>query len=240
MTMDLSRMATGAVGAASLVLLLGLRPAEAGQVRAAVPATGDQAQLQAPAAALSAGNQAQPQAAPAGRSAGDQAQPQGTSTAQPATDHAQAPATAAPALRLQPLAGNPIDLTASDLQRLPRQTLRVAYPTAAADHQTSQEELSGFPLRALLDRLGLPSGHDVHGDALRLYVVAEGADGYRAVLALAELDASFTDNIVLVADRRGGQPLSANEGPLRLIVPTDKRPARWVRQLVRIYVGKAP
>lgn len=151
-------------------------------------------------------------------------------------------APAAPTLRLQPLTGSPVDLTATDLQRLPRQTLRVAYPAAAGpDHQaTSQEELSGFPLRAVLDRLGLPSGHDVHGDALRLYVVAEGADGYRAVLALAELDASFTDDVVLVADRRGGQPLSANEGPLRLIVPTDKRPARWVRQLVRIYVGKAP
>jgi DMSO/TMAO reductase YedYZ molybdopterin-dependent catalytic subunit len=149
------------------------------------------------------------------------------------------PAGAAPALRLVPLTGAALVLGASDLERLPRQTVRVAYP-AGTNHQTSQAEISGFPLRALLDRLGVPAGHDIRGDALQLYVVAEGADGYRAVLALAELDPSFRDSPVLVADRRDGQPLAGTEGPLRLIVVSDKRPARWVRQVVRISVHRAP
>ncbi|HVT18073.1 MAG TPA: molybdopterin-dependent oxidoreductase [Thermoanaerobaculia bacterium] len=149
------------------------------------------------------------------------------------------PAGAAPTLRLVPLTGVALVLGTSDLERLPRQTVRVAYP-AGTNHQTSLAEISGFPLRALLDRLGVPAGHDIRGDALQLYVVAEGVDGYRAVLALAELDPTFSDSPVLVADRRDGQPLAGTEGPLRLIVVGDKRPARWVRQLVRIGVHRAP
>lgn len=145
-------------------------------------------------------------------------------------------------LRLVPLSGPPLELGAVDLEKMPHQTLRVSYP-AGPEHRMSQAEMSGVPLRALLDRMGVPAGHDIRGEALRLYVVAEGADGYRAVLALAELDpdlAGQAGQIVLVADRRGGQALDAAEGPLRLVVPMDKRPARWVRQLVRITVLRAP
>jgi hypothetical protein len=31
-----------------------------------------------------------------------------------------------------------------------------------------------------------------------------------------------------------GKPLSAEQGPLKLVVPTDKDPSRSVRQLVRL------
>ncbi len=148
---------------------------------------------------------------------------------------------AAVSLRLVPLSGAALELTAADLARMPRQTLKTAAPAGGAGHAESGQPaaLEGVPLRALLDRLGVPAGHDLHGDALQLYVVAEGADGYRVVLAVPELDASFTDSVVLVADRKNGRPLDAVEGPLRLVVPTDKRPARWVRQLVRISVRRA-
>ena len=37
-----------------------------------------------------------------------------------------------------------------------------------------------------------------------------------------------------------GQPLPVDDGPLRLVVPSDKRPARWVRQVVRIVVSDVP
>ena len=37
-------------------------------------------------------------------------------------------------------------------------------------------------------------------------------------------------SVVLLADHRDGQPLSTAEGPLRLVVPDEKRHARWVRQ----------
>ncbi len=141
-------------------------------------------------------------------------------------------------LRLVPVSGPALSLGAAELERLPRRTVQASY-RMGAQHQMVKAELSGFSLHDVLHLLGLPEGEALRGEALRLYVVAEGADGYRVVYALAELDAGFTDNSVLVADRRDGKPLDATEGPLRLVAPAEKRPARWVRQLVRITVQQA-
>ena len=51
----------------------------------------------------------------------------------------------------------------------------------------------------------------------------------------------MTDKVVLLADRKDGKPLLGGEGPYRLVVPDDKRPLRWVKQVARISVrGGAP
>jgi hypothetical protein len=41
---------------------------------------------------------------------------------------------------------------------------------------------------------------------------------------------------VIVADQRDGKPLSAQQGPIRLVVTSDKRPARSVRMVERLHV----
>ncbi|MGA8029922.1 MAG: hypothetical protein WB992_22490 [Bryobacteraceae bacterium] len=56
-------------------------------------------------------------------------------------------------------------------------------------------------------------------------------DGYEVVYALAEFDPTVTDSGIIVADKREGQPLGANEGPLRIIAPHDKRAARSLKLL---------
>ena len=71
------------------------------------------------------------------------------------------------------------------------------------------------------------------------YVLAEGADSYRVSFSLAELDPGLQDSQVIVADTMNGQPLGDKVGPLRLVVPQDKRPARWVRMLRSIKVVNA-
>jgi hypothetical protein len=43
----------------------------------------------------------------------------------------------------------------------------------------------------------------------------------------------------LLADRRDQQPLSSREGPLRFIVPGEKRQARWVRQVTAVTIRRA-
>jgi len=68
------------------------------------------------------------------------------------------------------------------------------------------------------------------------YVVAEGTDGYRVVFAMAELDSDFMSSGILVADTLNGSPIDLKRGPLRLIAPHDKRPARWVLMLKSITV----
>jgi hypothetical protein len=38
---------------------------------------------------------------------------------------------------------------------------------------------------------------------------------------------------------RDGKPLSETEGPLRIVVPHDKRQARWVRQVTSLTICQA-
>jgi hypothetical protein len=56
------------------------------------------------------------------------------------------------------------------------------------------------------------------------------------VFALPELDPGFTDRVILLADKGDGHPLDGKEGPFRIIVPGEKRMARWVRQVTILRV----
>jgi DMSO/TMAO reductase YedYZ molybdopterin-dependent catalytic subunit len=140
----------------------------------------------------------------------------------------------APASVILKIGGNvstPLELTAADLKNMPRKTLTVTNP-----HEKKSETYEGVLLQTLLAKAGVPQGHDMRGPAMATYLLAEASDGYRVVFSLAELDADFTDAQVLVADTLDGAPLGGNLGPLRLVVPQDKRPARWVRMLKSLTV----
>lgn len=47
----------------------------------------------------------------------------------------------------------------------------------------------------------------------------------------------FKDGPILVADKKDGKALATEEGPLRIVVPGEKRQARWTRQLVALKLG---
>jgi len=111
--------------------------------------------------------------------------------------------------------------------------------TVHNEHSKADETYSGVRLADLLAKLNAPLGHDLRGNALAAYVSATGSDGYVAVLALAEVDTAFHPGDVIVADTMNGQPLDAKSGPFKLVVSEDKRPARWVRNLVSIQLRQA-
>jgi len=110
---------------------------------------------------------------------------------------------------------------------------------SAKDHGGVEHSYEGVTLQALLLQAGVPQGDTLRGKSMTLVVVAEGTDGYRAAFSVAELDGDFAGAQVLVADTVDGKPLAAGEGPLRLVVPGDKRPARAVRMLKSITVVNA-
>jgi DMSO/TMAO reductase YedYZ molybdopterin-dependent catalytic subunit len=128
---------------------------------------------------------------------------------------------------------SPLELTAERFKQMPRVTV-----TAKA-HDGKESRYDGVAVIEILRKAGLPLGKELRGKAMALYLVVEAADGYRAVFALPEIDPEFNDRVVLLADRRDGEPLSAREGPLQIIVPGEKRHARWVRQVTALGVGKA-
>lgn len=65
-----------------------------------------------------------------------------------------------------------------------------------------------------------------HGD-LALAVEVEGADGYAATFGAGDLDDGLGHPVWAALDWNDG-PLKPEDGPVRLIVPGDTKPARWV------------
>jgi DMSO/TMAO reductase YedYZ molybdopterin-dependent catalytic subunit len=153
--------------------------------------------------------------------------------AQAAAPPAATPQSADVALEIKGDVDKPMSLSLADLRALPRQTI-----TVMNEHEKRDETYEGVPLAEILKRAGVPQGANLRGPALAIYVRAEGADGYSVVFALAELDSTIQDSGVIVADTLDGQPIPDKLGPLRLVAPRDKRPARWVRMLRTITIVK--
>jgi DMSO/TMAO reductase YedYZ molybdopterin-dependent catalytic subunit len=120
-------------------------------------------------------------------------------------------------------------LTADDLAKMPRATVR----SGSSGSETVYE---GVWLHEVLKKAGVPQGDDLRGKALASYVLAEAQDGYQVVFSLGELDPAFIDNQILLADTENGKPLAGSQGRFRLVVPKDKPGARSVRMLTRLEV----
>ncbi len=118
--------------------------------------------------------------------------------------------------------------TPATLAALPHKSI-----TVYNEHAKVNQTYSGVPLIDLLTPLGVTA--KPHGKDFRLYIVAEGSDGYQVVYSIGEVTPDVHDGTVLVADTVDGKSLG-NNGLLQLVATGEKRPARWVRNLVGIRV----
>ena len=145
-----------------------------------------------------------------------------------------------PALRIVGVSGRdgapapPIALTLADLLAMPRVKLQ------AKTQDGKEHTFEGVAVPELLKQAAAPQGANLRGPLLSRYILVTAHDGYRALFSLPELDPAFSDSRALVADRMDGQPLSAHDGPLRLVLPNEKRESRWVRMVERIEMASAP
>ncbi|MGD0631125.1 MAG: hypothetical protein ABR987_17490 [Terracidiphilus sp.] len=121
--------------------------------------------------------------------------------------------------------------TAATLAVLPHKTI-----TLYNEHAKANQTYSGVELMDLLKPLGVPD--KPHGKEFRLYLVAEGSDGYQVVYSVGEVTPDVHDGTTMVADAMDGKPIGA-AGPLQLVTTGEKRPARWVHNLVAIRVRTA-
>ncbi len=128
-------------------------------------------------------------------------------------------------------AGKTISFSAGDLSALPHQEV-----TAFDFHEKLNHVYSGVPVRDLLEKAGVQLGEKLRGKNLRLVVIAHCSDHYDIVFALAEFDDAFNSRTILLVDSADGKPLPNGQGPLRLVVPGDKRPARWARMVSSLEV----
>jgi DMSO/TMAO reductase YedYZ molybdopterin-dependent catalytic subunit len=126
----------------------------------------------------------------------------------------------------------PLTLSKADLAQMPRTSVTVK----AEGEEGTDTTYEGVLLYDILKQAGAPLDKQLMGKALASYVLAEARDGYQVVYTLTEIDPSFTNNKIIVADTVNGKPLFDYQGPFRLVVPGEKKGARSIRMLEKITV----
>jgi DMSO/TMAO reductase YedYZ molybdopterin-dependent catalytic subunit len=92
----------------------------------------------------------------------------------------------------------------------------------------------GVAVWDLLDSAGIVLNPEIHEDLLRRVVVARSTDGCAAVIAGGEFDPRFMAGNVIVATRIEGEPLPADGGSFRLVVPYDKAIGRALKSVTSL------
>jgi hypothetical protein len=129
-------------------------------------------------------------------------------------------------LTIQTETGKQTVLTRSDIEALPRTNVT----TSASD------TFVGVSVKAVLEKAGVSLGESLRGKRLASCLLVEAADGYRVVFALPEIDSAFTEKQIVLAFLKNGKPLDEKEGPYRIVVPDEKRMARWIREVTTLKI----
>ena len=124
----------------------------------------------------------------------------------------------------------PMTINDDDLHKYPQTTVN------RKDHDGKDHTYSGVILSEILKKAGATLGPDLKGKNLAKYILVTASDNYQVVFALAELDKAFTDRTIILADQVDGKPLPSGEGPFRVIVQDEKKPARCIREVTEIKV----
>jgi hypothetical protein len=132
-------------------------------------------------------------------------------------------------LTIQAGTGKPVVLNRADLESLPRSKV-----TTGNSGQTALFE--GVALKSVLEKAGVTFGDSLRGKRLVSCVLVQAADDYKVVFALPELDPAFNDKQIVLAFLKDGKPLDTKEGPYRVVIPDEKRMARWIRQVTMLKI----
>jgi DMSO/TMAO reductase YedYZ molybdopterin-dependent catalytic subunit len=125
---------------------------------------------------------------------------------------------------------SPIELKVADLQQFTQ------IDVERKDRDGNNHTYTGVILADILQKAGTTIGKDLTKKNLAKYVLVEASDGYQVVFSLAELDKGFTDRLIILATKIDGKPLDPRDGPFRVIVQDEKKPARCIRQVTVIKV----
>ena len=114
-------------------------------------------------------------------------------------------------LTVQNEAGKTSVLARADIEALPHVKVTALLSNAPAT-------FDAVALSVILEKEGIGFGDTLKGKRLASCLLVEAADGYRAVIALPEIDPAFTDKQIVLAYLKDGRPLDEKEGPYRIVV----------------------
>jgi hypothetical protein len=120
-------------------------------------------------------------------------------------------------------------LTRADLEALPHVKVTTGSDAASVTFE-------GVVLKTVLEKAGIAFGEALKGKGMASCLLVQAADEYRVVFALPELDPAFTEKQIVLAFLKDGKALDGREGPYRLVIPDEKRMARWARQITTLKI----
>jgi DMSO/TMAO reductase YedYZ molybdopterin-dependent catalytic subunit len=134
--------------------------------------------------------------------------------------------------------GTATTLSLEDLRKLPQEIEEECICVGHSVGFIGIFDFTGPRLTPLLENLkAVKDASDYRKE--NLYVVLSGTDGYQVVASWTELTQSADGKRALIALDKGREPLPAEEGKLRLILPADKYVGRSVKSLERVEVRLA-
>ena len=125
---------------------------------------------------------------------------------------------------------HPLKLTAADITAMKKTEV------VAADRDGKEHRYSGVPVYEILQQAGVTLGPQLRGENMSKYLLVKSGDGYEVLFSLPELDSTFANRVIILADKMDGNPLPAGKGPFRIVVPGEKKPARWIWEVTTMTV----
>ena len=129
--------------------------------------------------------------------------------------------------------GKSVALSRADIDALPHVKVSVSGKSNTA------EQYEGVTVKSVLEKAGVTFGDTLKGNRMASYLLVEGSDKYKVVFALPEFDPAFTDKQIDLVFLHNGKPLDDKEGPYRIVIPDEKRMARWVREIISLKIANA-
>lgn len=127
-------------------------------------------------------------------------------------------------------ANTPFIITHDVLKTFPRAVVN------RKDKDGNNHLYTGAALSDILAKAGTTLGKELKGANLTKCLLVEAIDGYEVAFAFAELDKAFTDRVVILADEMDGKPLPVADGPYRVVVEGEKKPARCIKQVTGMLI----
>ncbi|MFY0254432.1 molybdopterin-dependent oxidoreductase [Chitinophaga sp. 30R24] len=124
----------------------------------------------------------------------------------------------------------PLKLSVTDIANMKKVTV------AGTDRDGKEHLYSGVAVADILQRAGVIMGPQLRGENMLKYLLIKSGDGYEVLFSLPELDTTFSSRVIILADQVDGQPLPKGKGPFRIVVPGEKKPARWIWEVTEMTV----
>ncbi|MDT3403135.1 hypothetical protein [Mucilaginibacter terrae] len=104
----------------------------------------------------------------------------------------------------------------------------------AKGHDEKVHRYTGVALADVLKNSGVILGDSAKKKTIVSYIIVTAADNYKAIYTLPEIDPLFANRTIILANKVDKQLLPEGYAPYQIIVPGERKHARWLRQVVSI------